>query len=75
MSDYLIGAKLELGETGKCGLKRADELGLELAVYLVAAIMLLDVAADIGVEENGIVNFIRIETLAADGAIDIKTYL
>ena len=75
MSDYLIGTKLELGETGKCRLKRADELGLELAVYLVAGIILLDVAADIGIEEHGIVNFIGIETRAADGDIDIKTYL
>ena len=75
MSDYLIGTKLELRETGKRGLKRADELGLELAVYLVACIILLDVAADIGIEEHRIVNFIGIETRAADGDIDIKTYL
>ena len=75
VSNYLIGTKLELGETGKRGLKRADELGLELAVYLIAGIILLDVAADIGIEEHRIVNFIGIETRAADGDIDIKTYL
>ena len=75
MSYYLIGAKLKVGELSKSGLKRADELCLELIVYLFAGIILLDIAADIGLEEHRIVTFIGIETRAADGDIDIKTYL
>ena len=75
VSYYLIGAKLKVGELSKSGLKRADELCLELIVYLFAGIILLDIAADIGIEEHGVVYLIGIYARAADCDIDIKAYL
>ena len=75
MYDDLIGAKLKVGELSKSGLKRADELCLELIVYLFAGIILLDIAADIGIEEHGVVYLIGIYARAADCDIDIKAYL
>lgn len=70
-----MGAKLKIGELSKSGLKRADELCLELIVYLFAGIILLDIAADIGIEEHGVVYLIGIYARAADCDIDIKAYL
>ena len=47
VSHYLIGAKLKVGELSKSGLKRADELCLELIVYLFAGIILLGMGSSI----------------------------
>ena len=51
-ADDLIRTQLEVGQLAERRLKRADKLGLQLTVKLVAAVFLLHVPAHVGVEEQ-----------------------
>ena len=66
------GTDLLLGDLGKGGLKGGNELRLELAVDLLAGIFLGHVAADVGVEEQGVGDTVGIQTAAAHGHVDVK---
>lgn len=65
-------ADLQLGDAGKGGLQRADELRLEHAVDLGALVVALDIAAHMRVEQHGVGNFVGIHAVAADGHVDIQ---
>ena len=57
---------------GKGGLERGQQLALELAVYLVAGIVALDVAAHVGVEQYRVGHAIAVLAEAADGYVHIQ---
>ena len=65
-------ADLQLGDAGKGGLQRADELRLEHAVDLGALVVALDIAAHMRVEQHGVGNFVGIHAVAADGHVDVQ---
>ena len=65
MADDLIRTQFKIGQLAERGLKRADKLGLQLTVKLVAAVFLLHVPAHIGVEEQGICDLVRVYAGAA----------
>ena len=61
-----------VGNLGKSGLQSGHQLGFEHTVDLVAAIALGHVAADIGIEQQGIDDLVRELAVAADGNIDVQ---
>ena len=75
MGDYLIGTQLHIRKLAEGRLERAYKLGLELAVELIAGVLPLNIAADIGVEKQRICDLVRIHARAAHGHIDIKADL
>ena len=66
------GANLQLGDFGKGGLEGGDELRLQLAVDLLAGVFIADVAAYVGVEQQGIGDFVGVNAAAADGNVDVQ---
>ena len=60
-----------LGDLRKGGLERGQQLGLELVVQLVAGVGLGHVAADVGVEENGVADTVGILAEAADADVNV----
>ena len=75
MGDYLIGTQLHIRKLAEGRLERAYKLGLELAVELIAGVLPLNIAADIGVEKQRICDLVRIHARAAHRYIDIKADL
>ena len=69
----LIRSHLHIGEPGKRRLKRAYKFGLELRVYLRAIIVLLDIAADIGVKQQGVCYLVGINAVASYASVEIET--
>ena len=61
------------GDTGKRGLQSGEELGFQLAVQLVAGVVLRYVAAYVLIEQHGVGDLIGILTVAADGNVHIQT--
>ena len=61
------------GDAGERRLQSGEELGFQLAVQLVAGVVLRYVAADVLVEQHGVGNLIGIFTVAADGNVHIQT--
>ena len=62
-----------LGDACKCWLKSGDKLCFQLALDLLSVILLLEVSANIGIEEKRVCNAIRINAAAAHGYINIQT--
>ena len=60
-----------LGDLGKGGLQRGQQLGLELAVETVAGIVPADVAADVRIEQDRVADAVAVLAEAADGDINI----
>ena len=61
------------GDAGERRLQSGEELGFQLAVQLVAGVVLRYVAADVLVEQHGVGDLIGIFTVAADGNVHIQT--
>ena len=72
MGGYLVRAHPHLGELCKCRLQSAYELGLELTVDLLAGIILLDVAADVRVKQQGVGELIGIHAVAAHRGVKVE---
>ena len=64
-------AHAHLGDLREGGLQRGQQLGLELVVELAAGIGVLDVAADVGVEQDGVGDAVGVLAEAADGDVDV----
>ena len=64
-------ADAHVGDLRKRGLKRRQQLGLELAVNLVAGKGGLDVAADVRIEQHGVGDAVAVFAEAADGNVEI----
>ena len=75
MCNDLIGAQLHVGQLGKCRLQCADELGFQLAVQLIAGIILRNISADARVEQQRVGDAVGIHTGAADRHIHIQSDL
>ena len=60
-----------VGDFGKGGLKRSQQLGLELVIQHVAGICAGDVAGDVGVEEDGVCHAVGVLAEAADADVDV----
>ena len=60
------------GNSGKRGLQGSEKLGFQLAVQLVAGVVLRYVAAYVLVEQHGVGDLVGILTVAADGNVHIK---
>ena len=72
MGGDLVGTHTHLGELSKCRLQSAYELGLELAVDLLAGIILLNVTADVGVKQQGVGELVGIYAVAAYRGVEIE---
>ena len=66
-------ADTHLGDAGKGRLQSGQQLALHLAVQLLLGVIRRHVAADIGVEQQGVGEHIAVLTEAADGDVDIQT--
>ena len=75
MLNYLVGTELEIGELAESGLKRADELGLELGVDLIAGEAVGHVRANVGIEKKGVGDLVGINAGAAKRNIQIEREL
>ena len=64
-------ADAHIADLGKGGLQGGHQLGFQLAVNFVAGVAFLDVAADIGVEQNGVGDAVAVLAKAADGNVDV----
>ena len=71
----LIGPQFQIGKLCKSGLQGADKLGFQLAVQLVTGVVLRNIAANLGVEQQRVGNAVGINARAADGNIHIQTDL
>ena len=65
-------ADAHLRDLGKGGLQGGEQLGLKLAVDLVARIAVGHVAAHVGVEQQRVGDTVRILAVAAHGNVDIQ---
>ena len=61
------------GDLRKRGLKRGQELGLELAVDLVAGVGRFHIAAEVRIEQQRVRDAVAVFTEAADGDVKINT--
>ena len=64
-------ADAHVGDFREGGLERGEELAFQLAVQLVPGIGLRHVAADVGVKEHGVGDFIAVLPEAADGDVQV----
>ena len=64
---------LQLGDPGKGRLEGGDELRLQLTIDLLTCVFIADIAAYVGVEQQGIGDLVGINAAAADGNVDIQT--
>ena len=64
-------ADAHIADLGKGGLQGGHQLGFQLPVDFVAGVAFLNIAADIGVEQNGVGDAVAVLTEAADGNVDI----
>ena len=60
-----------IADLGKGGLQGGHQLGFQLAVDFIAGVAFLHIAADIGVEQNGVGDAVAVLTEAADGNVDV----
>ena len=65
-------ADAHCGDLCECRLKRCHKLALEHAVDAVSCVFAVYIAADVGIEEHRVCDFIGIFAVAADRNIDIK---
>ena len=66
-------ADAHLRDLGKGGLQGGEQLGLKLAVDLVARVAIGHVAAHVGVEQQRVGDAVRILAVAAHGDVDVQT--
>ena len=66
-------ANAHLRDLGKGGLQGGEQLGLKLAVDLIARVAIGHVAAHIGVEQQRVGDAVRILAVAAHGDVDVQT--
>ena len=64
-------ADAHIADLGKGGLQGGHQLGFQLPVDFIAGVAFLHIAADIGVEQNGVGDAIAVLTEAADGNVDV----
>ena len=69
------GADLHFRDLGEGRLQGADELGFELGVDLASGIVALDVAADVGIEQQRIGDAVGVHAAAADRHVQIQVDL
>ena len=62
-----------LADPGEGGLEGGQQLGFQLIVQLVAGIGLADVAADVGIEQDGVGDVIAVLAEAADAHVNVDT--
>ena len=60
-----------VGDSGKCGLKCGEKLRFELSIQPIPGIVLGDIAADIGIEQNGVADAVAVLAEAADGNVNV----
>ena len=68
----LVGPQLQLRQPSEGGLQGADKLGFQLAVQLIPGIVPFHVAADVGIEQQGVGNLIGVDAGAAHRHIHIQ---
>ena len=61
-----------VGDLGKGGLQSGEQLGLQLAVQLISGVGGGHIAANVGVEQQGVGDPIAVLAKAADGDVDIQ---
>ena len=66
LTRQLTGAQLQLGQGAQGGLQRGDELGLQLGIDPVSAVLIFLIAADIGIEQQRIRDLVGVHAIAAD---------
>ena len=66
-------ADAHLRDLGKGGLQGGEQLGLKLAVDLIARVAIGHVAAHVGVEQQRVGDAVRILAVAAYGDVDVQT--
>ena len=71
----LVRAHLKCGQLCKRRLQGAYKLSLELRIYLAAGVLLLDIAANVRIEQYRVSDLVRVHAVAAYGNVDIKTDL
>ena len=64
-------ADAHIADLGKGGLQGGHQLGFQLPVDLIAGVAFLRIAADIGVEQNGVGDAVAVLAEAADGNVDV----
>ncbi len=72
MCDNLVRAQFQIGKFSERRLQRADKFCFQLAIQLITRILLLHIAADIGIKQHRIRDFIGINAGTADGDIHIQ---
>ena len=65
-------ANAHLRDLGKGGLQSGEQLGLKLAVDLIARVAIGHVAAHVGVEQQRVGDAVRILAVAANGDVDVQ---
>ena len=73
MRRNLVGAELLVGESAERRLESGDKLCLELHIDFCSLVILFYVAANVGVEEKRVCDFVGIDTAAANGNIEVET--
>ena len=66
-------ADAHVRDTGKRRLEGGEQLGLELTIDLASGVFLLHVAAQVGVEQDGVGDTIAVFAEAADGNIHVQS--
>ena len=67
------GTDLQLGDLSEGGLEGGNELRFQLAVDLLAGVFIADIAAYVGVEQQGVGDLVGVNAAAADGNVNIQT--
>ena len=75
MGNDLIGPQLQAGQPAKSGLQSADEFGFQLIFDLLATVILLHIAAHIGIEQQRVCDLVGIHAGAAHGHINVQADL